>query len=324
MSERFAPAISHGPAPGFGLGLAALGRPSYLNVGHGADVGHHPAKADLKRQAHAMLDTAWQRGIRYFDAARSYGLAEAFLGSWLADRRVEPHEVVIGSKWGYRYTADWDVNATVHEVKEHSRAMLDAQRAETAHELGNQLDLYQIHSATLESGVLDDAAVIDGLRELASSGVAIGFSTSGPHQSATIERALTIERGDGRLLFDAVQATWNVLEPSAGASLAGASAAGLTVIVKEALANGRLTGRTPEIAARLESLVPGYTPDAIALAVVSQQAWSSIVLSGAATPGQLDDNLSSIAIDEDLTGVFVDLAEPARAYWERRSNLPWT
>ena len=42
-------------------------------------------------------------------------------------------------------------------------------------------------------------------------------------------------------LFDAVQATWNLLEPSATDALTRAHAAGLTVIVKEAVANGRLT-----------------------------------------------------------------------------------
>ena len=40
--------------------------------------------------------------------------------------------------------------------------------------------------------------------------------------------------------FDCVQATWNVLEPSAGPALAAAHDAGLGVIIKEAVANGRL------------------------------------------------------------------------------------
>jgi aryl-alcohol dehydrogenase-like predicted oxidoreductase len=44
---------------------------------------------------------------RYFDAARSYGRAEEFLGGWLAARGIAPQEVVVGSKWGYVYTANW-------------------------------------------------------------------------------------------------------------------------------------------------------------------------------------------------------------------------
>jgi aryl-alcohol dehydrogenase-like predicted oxidoreductase len=59
-------------------------------------------------------------------------------------------------------------------------------------------------------------------------------------QGAVIDRALETTI-DGVRLFDAVQATWNLLEISAGPALRRAAAAGLGVIVKEALANGRLT-----------------------------------------------------------------------------------
>ncbi len=47
---------------------------------------------------------------RYFDAARSYGRAEEFLGSWLGGLgREQLDRAVVGSKWGYYYTADWQV-----------------------------------------------------------------------------------------------------------------------------------------------------------------------------------------------------------------------
>jgi hypothetical protein len=51
---------------------------------------------------------------RYFDAARSYGRAEEFLGGWLAARGIGPQEVVVGSKWGYVYTANWQ--GRIHKV----------------------------------------------------------------------------------------------------------------------------------------------------------------------------------------------------------------
>ena len=93
-----------------GLGLAALGRPAYVNVGHGDDVGHGPDVATLESQAHAVLDEAWTLGIRHFDVARSYGLAERFLGSWLARDPGRRGGLTIGSKWGYTYVADWQVD----------------------------------------------------------------------------------------------------------------------------------------------------------------------------------------------------------------------
>ena len=78
------------------------------------------------------------------------------------------------------------------------------------------------------------------LAELRAEGVAIGFTTSGPGQADTIRRALEVGG------FDTVQSTWNLHERSAEAALAEAHDAGLQVIVKEALANGRLTDREPD------------------------------------------------------------------------------
>ena len=63
----------------------------------------------MRERCFAVLDAAWASGIRYFDAARSYGRAEEFLSAWLAARGIAPADVVVGSKWGYRYTADWQV-----------------------------------------------------------------------------------------------------------------------------------------------------------------------------------------------------------------------
>jgi aryl-alcohol dehydrogenase-like predicted oxidoreductase len=95
---------------------------------------------------------------------------------------------------------------------------------------------------TLESGVLDDVRVLDELSRLRSEGLAIGLSVTGPTQADVIRRALDVNT-NGVGLFQVVQTTWNLLEPSAGAALAEAKAHGLGVIVKEVLANGRLTDR---------------------------------------------------------------------------------
>jgi len=94
-----------------GLGLAALGRPGYINVGHGEDLRGQTDVAAMERNAHRVLDAAFDGGVRYFDAARSYGEAEACLASWLERRGLRPGEVTVGSKWGYTYTAGWRVDA---------------------------------------------------------------------------------------------------------------------------------------------------------------------------------------------------------------------
>ena len=303
-----------------GLGLAALGRPGYVNLGHGEDLAGHRAPGMLEARAHAVLDAAWAAGVRYVDVARSYGRGEEFLAHWLTRRRPPPDKLTVGSKWGYTYTAGWRTDAEQHEVKDHSLATLERQYAETRDLLGGQLDLYQIHSATPESGVLDDSRVLARLAELRAGGLRIGLSVSGPRQGATIRRAL--EAGG----FDAVQATWNVLEPSAGPALAEAHAAGLGVIVKEGVANGRLTtrGDVPDLLAAAAGR--GVTPDALALAAVLRRPWVDVVLSGAATEAQLAGNLAALGVvwDDALEALLPDLAEPAEAYWARRSALPWT
>ena len=176
-----------------GLGLAALGRPAYVNLGHHDDVGERRTPAALERHAHRVLDCAWDAGWRYFDAARSYGLAERFLASWFTARPERAAAATVGSKWGYAYTAGWRADADVHEVKDHSVGQLRRQLAESRQELGDLLRLYQVHSATCDSGVLDDPAVLAALVTLADSGVVVGLTTSGADQATTIRRALEAE-----------------------------------------------------------------------------------------------------------------------------------
>jgi aryl-alcohol dehydrogenase-like predicted oxidoreductase len=302
-----------------GLGLAALGRPGYINLGHAADLGGGTDVESMERRAHDVLDAAYERGVRYFDAARSYGLAEAFLASWLERRGLGPDDVTVGSKWGYTYTADWRVDAPEHEVKDLSVSTLRRQYKESLELLGPALRLYQMHSATLESGVLDDPAVRDELARLRESGLLIGITVTGPQQAETIERALEVGG------FDTVQATWNLLERAAGPALAAAHDAGRGVIVKEALANGRLTvrGDVPELVEAAHEA--GTTPDALALAAVTAQPWCDIVLSGAATVEELESNLAAEALElgPDALERLDVLAEDSVSYWERRAALPW-
>lgn len=306
-------------APRLGLGLAALGRPGYINLGHGTDLPQKDMDA-MREHAWAVLDAAWAAGLRYFDVARSYGRAEAFLGGWLWKRGHT--DAVVGSKWGYTYVADWQVDAPTHEVKTHDLATLERQWPQTQVALGRAPDVYLIHSATLETGVLDDAAVLSRLAELAGSGVRVGLSTSGPGQAETLRRALAVRVG-GVNPFSVVQATWNVLEPSAGAALAEAHAAGWTVVVKEALANGRLTERgrlSPAL--RDAARTDGTTPDALALAAVLAQPWADVVLSGASTQAQLRSNLGALALPLEADA-FRDVSQAPETYWRERSALPW-
>jgi aryl-alcohol dehydrogenase-like predicted oxidoreductase len=314
-----------------GLGLAALGRPGYINLGHADDLHHNYDVAAMERQTHAVLDEAWRLGVRYFDAARSYGDAERFLASWLSSRRISPDTVTIGSKWGYTYTAGWRIDADKHEIKEHTLPVLRRQMNESRQHLGEYLDLYQIHSATLDSGVLENQDVLQELARLRDGGLKIGFTVTGPRQAETVRRALEVVIGGVRL-FTCVQATWNLLERSVGAALQAAHDAGLGVIIKEGLANGRLTTRNTDrafaakrhvlevTAARLHT-----TLDPLALAAALAQPWADVVLSGAATVEHLCSNVAAMQVrwDEETATQCDALIERPDEYWLNRGKLPW-
>jgi aryl-alcohol dehydrogenase-like predicted oxidoreductase len=312
---------------GIGLGLAALGRPGYINLGHGEDLQANYEPEAMKNHTHRMLDLAYRSGVRYFDAARSYGRAEEFLSEWARSK----HDIVVGSKWGYTYSADWKVEAEEHEIKDHSIEVLDRQWQESTAHLGKHLNIYHIHSASIESGVLENNKVIERLWSLRERGLVIGLSTSGPRQGDTLERSLEHRQG-GRQLFQSVQITWNLLERSAITAIEKARQAGYGIIVKESLANGRLTARNQEEdfddkKRALQQIADQHDSgiDAVAIAWVLRQSWVSVVLSGAATTEHLRSNLegAEMQLTADDLAVLEDMTEAPEQYWQTRAQLAW-
>ena len=310
-----------------GLGLAGVGRPAYLGAGRDDELGANRSVEAMERRTHDLLDAAHEAGVRYVDAARSYGLAERFLGTWLTERKRPPGDPVVGSKWGYTYAGDWSMDASVHEVKDHSVGALRRQYAESRAELGDQLLLYQIHSATWETGVLDDLAVLDELARLKDAGIAIGLTVSGHGQSDVIRQSLEMLM-DGVRVFHTVQATWNLLERAAGPALDEAHQAGYGVIIKEVLANGRLTNSGDRATGVLRKIAKdhGVQVDAVAIAAVLANPWVDVVLSGAIGADQLASNLDALSVQpsEAETEALAELTEPSETYWSRRQAQRWS
>ena len=300
-----------------GLGTAALGRPGYITTGHGVDLLGHTDVDSMAANALSVFDFAYEQGIRYFDAARSYGKAEEFLSTWLHTR--SPSDVFVASKWGYEYVAGWQIDVDTHEVKDHSLEMFRRQLVESKALLGDNLNLYQIHSVTPQSPALVNSQLLDELGDLKSSGVAIGMSTSGPQQPEVLDAVSAITVG-GSPLFDSVQVTWNPLEPSATESLLKLKDQGVLIVIKEALANGRLTssGDHPATSPDVDA-----TPDALALSIAMNQSPADVVLSGAVNIAQLESNLSAVHVPANPGAVAPSALAPAQ-YWAERSALPWT
>lgn len=325
MAQKTIPQLSYP----IGLGLASLGRPGYINLGHKDDLNHDYDIEKMRQQSFAVLDAAYAAGLRHFDTAPSYGQGEAFLGAWLKERAIPKDDLLISSKWGYTYTANWQIQAEKHEIKEHSLNVLQRQWLESQEILGDYLTLYQIHSATLDSGVLENKEVLDQLARYKDQGIKIGLSTSGTGQSETIEKGLELTH-NSLPLFDSIQSTYNIFERSVASSLQQASDAGLFVIIKEAVANGRLTPRgiegrdkNAELSQLANSLDTSI--DALALAFIIQQPWVDSVLSGVATIDHLSSNLNALnlKLSSEQLAELEGFIEEKESYWQTRSSLAW-
>ncbi|KAB1656829.1 aldo/keto reductase [Pseudoclavibacter chungangensis] len=316
-----APSADRHDVTRLGLGLAAIGRPTYITAGRDRSLGPADSRSVevMRERTHELLDAAWDLGIRYVDVARSYGLAESFLGSWLTAHAARRAELVIGSKWGYEYVGGWDPDAPVQERKDHSLAHFEAQWPQTLAALGTRPDIYLVHSLTSDSPVLDSPPTLDALRHLRDSGVRVGLSTSGPGQAEVLDRARAVDDSP----FSVVQSTWNLLDPSAGPSLEAAHDAGWTVVVKEALANGRLSpaGDEPRVAALAAD--DDQSVDAFAIGAALAEPWADVVLCGAVTPTQLAENARARP-PRVAPALLTGLAEPARRYWNERGERSWT
>ena len=320
-----------------GVGLAAVGRPAYITLGRATDLPGERTPDDMYGRVAEILDAAYAAGLRYVDVARSYGRAEEFLARWIAEHPNAADSLTVGSKWGYRYTAQWRRDAAVHEEKDLSAAHFRTQLAESRALLGDRLALYQIHSATAESGCLTERSLLGALVAARRSGSyrALGLTVTGPTAARALALALEA-RVDGEHVFDVVQATFNVLEPSLAPLLAAAHADGVGVIAKEVFANGRLTAANARDAdhtvlshLRVAANAIGGDPgalDQVALAFVLDHPFIDVALSGAATAAQLASHVRAftLSLDDATKARLATAAEEPSVYWTTRARLPWT
>lgn len=312
---------------GIGLGTAAIGRPQYININQEDKAPF--SLSTFKQNGIEMLDCAYDTGIRYYDTAPGYGLAEQLLLDWVKEKN-DPN-ITVATKWGYTYVADFDQNAEVHEIKEHSLNKLDEQW-EVSKQLLPYLKYYQIHSATLESGVLENEAVLERLFQLKEEhNIKVGLTTTGSNQAEVLQKAMDVHF-NGEQLFEVFQCTYNVLDQSIYELGRQIISNGKQLVIKEALANGRLF---PNIAypdyqdlySNLEALSKKYEVgvDAINLQFCLSNLVGATVLSGANKPAYLRHNLKATKFDlnpqeiEELS----QFKTTPELYWKERKQLTW-
>jgi len=310
-----------------GLGTAAIGRPQYINLRQEAIVDF--SLVAFKKQGKIVLEEAYRKGIRYFDTAPGYGLAEQILIDWIEEKRHK--DVEIATKWGYTYVANFNPNAIIHEVKEHSLEKLNLQWRQSK-SLLPYLTSYQIHSATFDSGIFKNVEALDRLGKLRSEyGLLIGLTTSGPNQSEVIKKSLEIER-DGESLFDVFQVTYNVLDQSLTQIVKELTAQKKRIVIKEALANGRIFPNREypyysNLYQELQRLAIKYKVgiDAIALRFCIDSIEPFIVLSGASNERHITENLKATQFKLEEQDLFSlqQLSISPEQYWQERKQLEW-
>lgn len=310
-----------------GLGTAALGRPQYINLKQDAD--DEVSLDAFREQGWQVLEEAFRKGIRYFDTAPGYGMAEQLIIDWINEKKY--NDIEIATKWGYTYVANFNPNAKIHEIKDHSISKLNQQWNQSK-SLLPFLTSYQVHSATLDSGILDNRGALTRLSELKNEfGLRIGLTTSGANQSEIIDKSLEIIF-DGNELFDVFQVTYNLMDQSLFQIAQILLEKEKRIVIKEALANGRLfpNSNYPQyepLYQYMEKLATKYNTgiDAIAIRFCMDSLKPFMVLSGASNEIQLSQNLkaANIELEEKEILNLQKYSVPPENYWQERKQLGW-
>lgn len=241
-----------------------------------------PDEASAVRVLRAAID----HGINFFDTAPAYQDSERILGKAFKGVRGE---VLIGTKCGEWFDGERSVyDYSFHETKrfiENSLRQLQT----------DYVDLLQIHSASLE--VVRKGETLAAMQEAKREGKTrfLGLSTEDP--AAALE---AVSSG----AFDAVQVSYNAMNSLfARETFEAARAAGVGIIVKDAVARGKLSAKLIDVTdagerAELERLRgiaadAGMTVTELALRFVLSDDRVSTVIAGTKSTEHLAMNAAS-------------------------------
>jgi aryl-alcohol dehydrogenase-like predicted oxidoreductase len=217
-----------------------------LGCGNFGGVGSAPAffgQGETEEQAFALMDRAWELGVRVFDTADAYGggRSETWIGGWIADRGRRP---VLATKVFNSVVGDpSDRGLAPDRVRRQIEGSLE--RLGVA-----RVDLYLIHAPDPDTPVAETLGAFD---ELVRAGKVRAIGASNVDR-AYLEEAIAISEREGLVRFEWVQNSYSLLdrEPEDGV-LQFCAEHGLGFTPFSPLAGGWLTGKY----ARGESYPPG-------------------------------------------------------------------
>jgi len=254
-------------------------------------------------KSEALVLSAIDNGVNYFDTAYIYGESETVLGEILARNNVRD-KVFIATKLPHNNCPDYDSFERVFQ-EQLTRLRTD------------RIDYYLIHNlpavaqwrSLCESGI---ERWIEAKKHLGQIGQ-IGFSFHG----AQTEFFGLLDAYE----WDFCQIQYNYMNENYQAGRAGLKKAhelGLPVVIMEPLLGGKLATGLPKKAAKLfRDAAPGQSPASWAFRWLWDQPEVTVVLSGMNGAEQLEDNLSTAkdantAMPPEMASVFAQVTEVFR------------
>jgi aryl-alcohol dehydrogenase-like predicted oxidoreductase len=186
-----------------GLQLSRIG----LGCGNFGGIGSAPelfGQGEIREQAFALMDAAWEAGVTFFDTAASYGggRSESWIGEWRRDRGAP---VVLSTKVFWSVTGD-----PVDRGLSHDRIMRELDGSLTRLQ-APRVDMYLTHEPDEETPIEETLRALDGMVR-AGKVRAIGASNLDAPQ---LEEALQTSSRLGLARFEWVQNEYSLLRRGA-------------------------------------------------------------------------------------------------------------
>jgi aryl-alcohol dehydrogenase-like predicted oxidoreductase len=175
-----------------------------LGCGNFGGVGSAPAffgQGESKEEAFALMNAAWDLGVRAFDTADAYGggRSEAWIGRWLAARG---HRPVLATKVLNSVTGDPADRGL-------SRERILRQIEGSLERLGvDRIDLYLIHAPDPATPLEETLGVFDELVRAGKVGAIGASNVDRPY----LEQALAISERKDFVRFEWVQNSYSLLD----------------------------------------------------------------------------------------------------------------
>ena len=257
--------ITHSSLPSsieLGLGLLEIGKPW----------GHVPSAVPEEREAIEFLEFAYESGIRYFDAAASYAVAEQRFGRFL--RSLTPAQratITVATKFGEHWDFEKDEPFVDHSFDGLARSL------ENSFKLLGKIDVLQLHKATPEVLRSDE---LERAWKLAES---FGIGILGPSVSDLDSARIALESRR----YQMMQLPFNIEFPKFQETILQATAQGMYLAVNRPFAMGKLLYSEGQESAHEKRVA--------ALAFVLNQEFRGVVLTGTKSKTHLVENQQAFA-----------------------------